>query len=165
MIFEAFIEMHGVEVGRFMMGHFIDESKKATDDLWLQKNGVSAYSLIGKIIVGCGICWILISLIPIVCKTPLSECTWMIFLGAIQIAAGIVLMILSRKSEKFRKWANKDFRKGLDQKKNLEEKVKIGKRVLPMTYGDVLALKILGIIAILLIVILGIGTLQGSVTW
>lgn len=140
-------------------------SKKATDALWAQTDGVSAYSLGGKIVTGCGIGWILLSLIPIACKTPLGEYVWMIILGVIQIAAGIVLMALSRKSERFRKWADKDFRKSLKQMEHLEEKVKIGKRTLPMTHGDILALKFLGIITIILIVVLGIGILQGWVLW
>lgn len=77
------------------------------------------------------------------------------------IVPGIVLVILSKKSKRFQEWANKDFKKGLKKKQKLSEKVKIGQNALPITYGDVLALKILGIIALILIVILGIGYLQG----
>lgn len=57
-------------------------SKTATDAVWSQKDGIRAYSLIGKILAGCGAAWILISLIPIACKTPVSDCIWMwIFAG------------------------------------------------------------------------------------
>ena len=52
-------------------------------------------------------------------------------------------------------------KQSLKKKKKLEEKITIGKVTLPMTYGDILALKILGIIAVILIVILGIGYWQG----
>ena len=120
---------------------------------------------IGKIFVGCGAVWILLSFIPIACKNPMSDYIWMWILAAIQIVPGTILVILSKKSKRFQKWADKDFEKSLKKKKKLEEKVKAGKVTLPMTNGDVLALKILGILAIILIVILGIGYLQGWVVW
>ena len=47
----------------------------------------------------------------------------------------------------------------------LRKKVQIGKVTLPITYGDTLALKVLGVIAIIFIVILGIGCLQGWLEW
>lgn len=138
-------------------------SKTATDALWAQGNGTSAYNLAGKILVGCGVGWILISFIPIACKSPMSDYVWMWILAAIQIILGIIVVILSKKSKRFQKWANKGFEKGLKKKEKLEEKVKVGKVTLPMTHGDVLAFKVLGIIAIILIVILGIGYWQGWV--
>lgn len=138
-------------------------SKAVTDTLWQTGNGVSAYSLGGKIIAGCGIGWLLISFIPIVCQNPVSDCVWMWILAAIQIVLGIVLAILSKKSKRFQAWADRDFQKGLKKKKKLEEKVKIGKVTLPLTNGDVLALKICGILIVIMIVVLGIGYLQGWV--
>ena len=84
-------------------------------------------------------------------------------MAVIQIVPGIIIVILSKKSKRFQKWADKDFKKGINKKKKLEEKVKIGKVTLPMTHGDVLALIILGSLAITLIVILEIGYLQGWV--
>ena len=84
-------------------------------------------------------------------------------MAVIQIVPGIIIVILSKKSKRFQKWADKDLKKGINKKKKLEEKVKIGKVTLPMTHGDVLALIILGSLAITLIVILGIGYLQGWV--
>lgn len=140
-------------------------SKVATDLVWKQENGASAYSLGGKIFAGCGVGWIVLSFIPIACKNPMSDYIWMWILAAIQIVPGIVLVILSKKSKRFQEWAARDFEKDLKKKKKLEEKVKIGKVTLPMTHGDVLAFKILGIIAVILIVILGIGYLQGWVKW
>ena len=128
-------------------------SKAASDAFWAQENGTSAYSLGGKIFFGCGVVWILLSFIPIACKNPMSDYIWMWILAAIQIVPGTILVILSKKSKRFQKWADKDFEKSLKKKKKLEEKVKAGKVTLPMTYGDVLALKILGILAIILIVI------------
>ena len=86
-------------------------AKAATDALWAQKNGASAYSLGGKIIVGCGIGWALLSIIPILCKTPISECLWMLILAGIQIIAGTILIVLSKKSKRFQEWAEKDFKK------------------------------------------------------
>ena len=140
-------------------------SKVATDLVWAQQNGTGAYSLSGKIFIGCGVAWIVLSFIPIACKNPMSDYIWMWILAAIQIVPGTILVILSKKSKRFQKWADKDFKKGINKKKKYEEKVKIGKVTLPMTHGDVLALKILGILAIILIVILGIGYLQGWVVW
>ena len=140
-------------------------SKAATELIWAQPNGTSAYRLGGKIFIGCGVAWIVLSFIPIACKNPISDYIWMWILAAIQIIAGVVLVILSKKSKKFQEWATRDFEKGLKKKKKLEEKIKIGKVTLPMTHGDVLALKILGVIAVILIVILGIGYLQGWVKW
>ena len=140
-------------------------SKAATDAVWAQENGASAYSLSGKIFAGCGVGWILMSFIPIACKNPMSDYIWMWILAAIQIVPGTILVILSKKSKRFQKWADKDFEKSLKKKEKLVEKVKVGKVTLPMTHGDVLALKILGIIAIIFIVILGIGYLQGWVVW
>ena len=153
-----FSDLFGQEVSR-------QESKAASDAVWPQENGTSAYSLGGKIFVGCGAVWILLSFIPIACKNPMSDYIWMWILAAIQIVPGTILVILSKKSKRFQKWADKDFEKSLKKKKKLEEKVKAGKVTLPMTNGDVLALKILGILAIILIVILGIGYLQGWVVW
>lgn len=138
-------------------------SKAATELIWAQPNGISAYRLGGKIFIGCGVAWIVLSFIPIACKNPISDYIWMWILAAIQIIAGVVLVILSKKSKKFQEWATRDFEKGLKKKKKLEEKIKIGKVTLPMTHGDVLALKILGVIAVILIVLLGIGYLQGWV--
>ena len=55
---------------------------------------------------------------------------------------------------------NRDFQKGLKKKERYGEKVRIGKSTLPMTYGDLLALKILGVMAaILLLVLLVLGRL------
>lgn len=105
------------------------------------------------------------SFIPIACKNPIGDYIWMWILAAIEIVSGIVLVILGKKSKRFQKWAIRNFEKGLKKKKKLEEKIKIGKVTLPMTHGDVLAFKILGIIAVILIVILGIGYLQGWVKW
>ncbi len=87
----------------------------------------------------------------------------MVILAAIQIVAGTIIILLSKKSKRFQKWAEQDFKKGLETKAKLEEKAKIGKATLPMTNGDVLALKILGILAVVIIAILGIGYLQGWV--
>ena len=140
-------------------------SKVATDIVWAQQNGTGAYSLSGKIFIGCGVAWIVLSFIPIACKNPIGDYIWMWILAAIQIVPGIVLVILSKKSKRFQEWAIRDFEKDLKKKKKLEEKITIGKVTLPMTYGDILALKILGIIAVILIVILGIGYLQGWVKW
>lgn len=140
-------------------------SEVAADLIWTQKNGTSAYSLCGKILTGCGVTWMVLTFIPIACKNPMSDYIWMWILAAIQIVPGIVLVILSKKSKRFQEWATKDFEKGLKKKKKLEEKLKIGKVTLPMTHGDVLALKILGIIAVILIVILEVGHLQGWVKW
>lgn len=140
-------------------------SKVATDLVWAQQNGTGAYSLSGKIFIGCGVAWIVLSFIPIACKNPIGDYIWMWILAAIQIVPGIVLVILSKKSKRFQEWATRDFEKGLKKKRKLEEKIKIGKVTLPMTHGDVLAFKILGIIVVILIVILGIGYLQGWVKW
>ena len=136
-------------------------SKVATDIVWAQQNGTGAYSLSGKIFIGCGVAWIVLSFISIACKNPIGDYIWMWILAAIQIVPGIVLVILSKKSKRFQEWAIRDFEKDLKKKKKLEEKITIGKVTLPMTYGDILALKILGIIAVILIVILGIGYWQG----
>lgn len=74
-------------------------------------------------------------------------------------------MFLSKKSKRFQEWADKDFRKSLKNQEKLKKKVQIRKKILPITYGDVFALKVLAIIAVILIVILGIGYLQGWVKW
>ncbi len=138
-------------------------SKAATDAVWAKGSGTDAYYLGGKIFVGCGIVWLLLSCIPFACKTPVREWLWMVILAAIQIVAGTIIILLSKKSKRFQKWAEQDFKKGLETKAKLEEKAKIGKATLPMTNGDVLALKILGILAVVIIAILGIGYLQGWV--
>lgn len=140
-------------------------SKAVTDALWQTGNGVITYYLGGKIIAGCGIGWLLLSFIPITCKTPISDCIWMWILAAVQIALGILLVILSKKSKRFQIWADKDFQKGLKKKKKLEEKVKIGKVTLPITNGDVLAVKICVPLIMIIVVLLGIGYLQGWVVW
>ena len=48
-------------------------SKAAADIVRAQKDGVGAYSIGGIILSGCGIGWILLSFIPIICKNPLSN--------------------------------------------------------------------------------------------
>lgn len=138
-------------------------SKTAVDIVRAQKDGVGAYRVGGIILLGCGIGWILLSLIPIICKNPPSDWGWMLILAAIQIVAGIVLVFFSKKSKRFQEWADKDFRKSLKNQEKLKKKVQIGKRTLPITYGDIFALKVLVIIAVILIIILGIGYLQGWV--
>ena len=140
-------------------------AKAAADAVWEQKNGASAYNLSGKIFVGSGVGWILLSLIPIACKNPISDYIWMLILAAIQIILVTIFVVLSKKSKRFQEWADKDFKKDLERRKKLEERVTIGKTTLPITHGDVLAFKILGVIAVILIVILGIGTFQGWVVW
>ena len=47
------------------------------------------------------------------CGTKLSEWIWMLIVGIIQIVVGITFVILTKKSENFQKWANKDFEKEL----------------------------------------------------
>lgn len=84
-------------------------------------------------------------------------------MAAFHIVVGIVLVFLSQKSKRFQEWTDKDFRKSLKEQEKSRKKVRIGKATLPITYGDVLALKVLEIIAIILIVILGIGYWQGWV--
>ena len=138
-------------------------SKTAVDIVRAQKDGVVAYRVGRIILLGCGIGWILLSLIRIICKNPLSDWDWMLILAAIQIVAGIVLVFLSKKSKRFQEWADKDFRKSLKNQEKLKKKVQIGKRTLPITYGDIFALKVLVIIAVILIIILEIGYLQGWV--
>ncbi len=138
-------------------------AKAATDVLWQEGNGIGAYCLGGKILLGCGVGWGLLTLIPIICKTPMREYIWMPVLAAVQIIVGGALIILSKKSKRFQEWALRDFQKSLKQKKKLEEKVKAGKRTLPVTHGDVLALKICGVIVAVIIIVIGIGYLQGWV--
>lgn len=140
-------------------------AKAASDYVWEQENGVSVYSVAGKIFVGCGMGWVVLSIIPILCKAPVSEYMWMFVLAAIQVVGGICLIILTKKSKRFQKWANKDFEKSLVEREKLKSKIKVGKITLPISHGDVLAFKFLGIIIVILIVVLGIGTLQGWVTW
>lgn len=138
-------------------------SKAAVDAVSTQKDGASAYRTGGKILLGCGIAWLLLSLIPIVCKNPLGEWGWMLILAAVQIGVGTSLVVLSKKSKRFQAWAEKDFRKSLKEREDLAKKVQIGKRTLPISRGDLLALKALGIIAVILLAVLGIGYLQGWV--
>lgn len=70
-------------------------SKAAADIVRAQKDGVGAYSIGGIILSGCGIGWILLSFIPIICKNPLSNWGgWMPILAAIHIVLGIVLVFL-----------------------------------------------------------------------
>lgn len=150
-----------------LLGNIVSakSGKTITDTLWQTGNGVSTYYLGGKIIAGCGIGWLLLSFIPIACKTPISDCIWMWIFAAVQIALGMLLVILSKKSKKFQIWANKDFQKGLKKKKKLEEKVKIGKVTLPITNGDILAVKICVPLIMIIVVLLGIGYLQGWAVW
>lgn len=86
-------------------------SKTAADIVRAQKDGVGAYSIGGIILSGCGIGWILLSFIPIICKNPLSDWGWMLILAAIHIVLGIVLVFFVQKSKGFQEWANKTFAK------------------------------------------------------
>lgn len=151
-------------LGRELSGQ---AGKRAAGAFWSQKNGAGAYHLAGMVFSGCGVVWILLSFIPIACKTPLRDCIWMWIFAVIQIVPGTLLMILSKKSKRFQKWADKDYKKGLKKKKKLEEKVTMGKGkvTLPMTHGDVLAFKIIGVIFAILFMVMVIGALQGWVVW
>lgn len=133
--------------------------RAAADALWRIGNGAGAYCLGGKIIAGCGIGWFMISFIPIVCKNPASDWMWMWILAAVQLVLGILLVVLCKKSKRFQIWADKDFKRSLDKQAKLEEKVKIGKVTLPVTNGDVLALKICILIIAIIVIALGIGYL------
>ena len=125
----------------------VTASKAAVDALLTQDNGTEAYSLFGKILALCGAGWLLITLIPFFCGTKLSEWICMLIVGIIQIVVGIIFVILTKKSANFQKWANKDFEKELKNQKKYKEKVhiKLGKdeKPLPITYGDVLAFKLI----------------------
>ncbi len=125
----------------------VTASKAAVDALFAQNNGTEAYSLFGKILALCGAGWLLITLIPFFCGTKLSEWIWMLIVGIIQIAVGIIFVILAKKSLNFQKWANKDFEKELKNQKKYKEKVRIklgeDEKPLPITYGDVLAFKLI----------------------
>ena len=125
----------------------VTASKAAVDALFAQNNGTEAYSLFGKILALCGAGWLLITLIPFFCGTKLSEWIWMLIVGIIQIVVGIIFVILAKKSLNFQKWANKYFEKELKNQKKYKEKVriKLGKdeKPLPITYGDVLAFKLI----------------------
>ena len=125
----------------------VTASKAAVDALFAQNNGTEAYSLFGKILALCGAGWLLITLIPFFCGTKLSEWIWMLIVGIIQIVVGITFVILTKKSENFQKWANKDFEKELKNQKKYKEKVRIklvkDEKPLPITYGDVLAFKLI----------------------
>lgn len=125
----------------------VTASKAAVDALFAQDNGTEVYSLFGKILALCGTGWLLITLIPFFCGTKLSEWIWMLIVGIIQIFVGIIFVILTKKSANFQKWANKDFEKELKNQKKYKEKVhiKLGEdeKLLPITYGDVLAFKLI----------------------
>ena len=86
-------------------------AKRATDALWAQENGTKAYKLAGFIFIGCGIVWGMISLIPIMVGEPVNKCLWMWIVAAVQIVAGIILVVLCSKSKAFQKWAERDFEK------------------------------------------------------
>ncbi len=138
-------------------------SRAAVDAVRGQKDGIRAYRLAGRIFFWCGIGWLLLTLIPVLCKNPFRDWGWMLVLSAIQIVVGLVLVFLSKKSKGFQKWAEKDFRNWLKLEEKFAQKVRIGKVTLPMTYGDAFALIVLGVIGLILMVILGIGSLQGWV--
>lgn len=125
----------------------VTASKAAVDALFAQNNGTEAYSLFGKILALCGAGWLLITLIPFFCGTKLSEWIWMLIVGIIQIVVGIIFVILAKKSLNFQKWANKDFEKELKNQKKYKEIVHIkldkDEKPLPITYGDVLAFKLI----------------------
>lgn len=125
----------------------VTASKAAVDALFAQDNGTEAYSLFGKILALCGAGWLLITLIPFFCGTKLSEWIWMLIVGIIQIVVGIIFVILAKKSLNFQKWANKDFEKELKNQKKYKEIVHIkldkDEKPLPITYGDVLAFKLI----------------------
>lgn len=138
-------------------------SRTAVDAVRGQTDGVRGYRLAGRILFWCGIGWLLLTLIPVLCKDPFRHWGWMLFVSVIQIVVGLALMFLSRKSKRFQKWAEKDFRKGQQLEDKLTQKVRIGKVTSPMTHGDAFALMVLGAIGLILVVILGIGALQGWV--
>ena len=123
----------------------VTASKAEVNALLAQDNGTEAYSLFGKIIALCGVGWLLITLIPIFCGTKISEWIWMLIIGIIQIVVGTTFVLLSKKSKKFQKWANKDFEKELKNQKKYKEKIRIklgkGEKTLPITHGDVIAFK------------------------
>lgn len=93
-------------------------SKTAADIVRAQKDGVGAYSIGGIILSGCGIGWILLSFIPIICKNPLSDWGWMLILAAIHIVLGIVLVFFSK--------SLKDFKNGLIK---LSQKLKGARKI------------------------------------
>lgn len=138
-------------------------SRAAVDAVRGQTDGVRGYRLAGRILFWCGIGWLLLTLIPVLCKDPFRHWGWMLVLSAIQIVVGLALVFLSRRSKRFQKWAEKDFRKGQKLEEKFTQKVRIGKVTLPMTHGVAFALMVLGAIGLILVVILGIGALQGWV--
>lgn len=101
------------------------ESKAATDALWSTGNGTAAYRLGGKIFIGCGIGWVLLSLIPIFCGTPIREWVWMVVVAAIQIIPGTVILILSKNPKGFKNGQSGILEKAWKRRKTWKRKRKL----------------------------------------
>lgn len=112
----------------------------------MKNNGVLLYKLISKILIGCGIGWLMLAFI-------LDSNMYLYIVALLHICLGLFLFLVT-KSKSFSNWANDDYKKSLEERKKLEKKVKLGKIVLPMTHGDLLALKISGIIIFVIVVVL-----------
>lgn len=128
-------------------------SKYAANMVMSHGDGVSAWRAVGKIIFGCGIGWVLLSILPVMYEVPITDYLWMLILAIIQIAAGIAIVVLCNISKSFQKWVEKDYKKSLKEQKIMMEKVKWHGKTLPFTHGDVLALKMISIISVFLICI------------
>lgn len=84
-----------------------------------EKYGIKFYSYAGKIFIGCGILWFFLTKYITTMPQDFEKYNVYLFFAlcyifsAIQILLGIVLLYLSKKSKRFRKWANSDVKKAM----------------------------------------------------
>lgn len=147
----------------FTRGLSIEVSKTAVDAIWSQDDGVDAYSLCGKIIMGCGVAWAAISFVPFVLGTSPGDYLWMPIVGMVQIVVGALVVILARKSNRFQAWALRSFEKDLDRWAKMQSQLVIGDKTMRATYGDAVALAVVAVIAAIIVIVMAIGSVQGWV--
>ncbi|MEG0277022.1 MAG: hypothetical protein RR630_08325 [Coprobacillus sp.] len=90
-------------------------SKKTTNKLFTYDNGALAYIYGGKVLILCGILWVLLGIPAVIYQ----DIYWLWILGTMHMIAGGILILLCKKSLKFQKWAQKDF---IKDKKNFKAK-------------------------------------------
>lgn len=92
----------------------------------MKNNGVLLYRLIGKILIGCGIGWLLLALI-------LGSYLYLYVIALIHICLGLLILLATKR---FSNFINDDYKKYLKEKEKLESRLQVGKVVLPITHGD-----------------------------
>ena len=103
-----------------------EAAEAASKKLYSYDDGVQAYRFAGKVFIACGVGWLLMGLPAFI----FQRIIWLFVVGGVQIALGVLVLVLCRKSARFREWAKKDLKKEQARRNDPEYMKKLNRYVL-----------------------------------